>query len=109
MTTLSSLNSGLSGRQSLTLAGSSSMSSRPAPAIQPSLSARWRARSSMISPRAVLIRIAVGFMRRSWTSSNRWCVCDVSGAWITRQSDSVTNSSNDTAFAPATAISLTGR
>src|SRR6185295_15831599 len=52
--------SGLAGAS-----GSRVKASSAAPAIQPSLSARAIASSSAISPRAVLIRIAVGFMARS--------------------------------------------
>src|SRR5215467_5384188 len=60
MTTLSRPNSGFTGFQSRCLAGSSSMSSGPAPAIQPSFSARCKAASLTMGPRAVLTRMSVG-------------------------------------------------
>ena len=48
--------------------GSDSRTSRPAAAIQPSVRARTSACWSMISPRAVLINTAFGFIKRNWRS-----------------------------------------
>ena len=49
----------------------------------PAASASW----STIGPRAVLIRIAVGFIRASASASIRWWVAGVSGQWSETKSE----------------------
>ena len=74
MITFSMPHSSLSGGN-----GSRSNTSRPAPAIQPSFSARMSAVSSTTGPRQTLIRTAVDFMARSSASPMRWRVSLESG------------------------------
>ena len=59
--------------------GSGSVTSRPAPPRRPSCRAAASASWSTIGPRAVLTRIAVGFMRASASASMRCPVSGVSG------------------------------
>ena len=57
------------------------MTSRAAPAIQPSVSARSSAASSTSAPREVLMRYAVGFIARNSSSPMRPWVSGEAGAW----------------------------
>ena len=59
-----------------------------AAAIQCSRSARASAASSTTGPRAVLIRIAVGFIIRSSASPIEWRVTSFNGTWMLTKSDS---------------------
>src|SRR5713101_512114 len=83
--------------------GSLTKASMAAPAIQPSASARATASSSAISPRAVLTRIAVGFIRLSSFSPMSPRVSSVSEAWSETTSDSARSAGRSTSVAPRAA------
>ena len=61
--------------------GSGSMTSRAAAAIQPSVRAWHRALVSTTGPRDMFIRMALGFIRRSWGALIRPRVSGVRGTW----------------------------
>jgi len=81
--------------------GSRVKASSAAPAIQPSVSARATASSSAISPRAVLIKIAVGFIARRAFSPISRRVSSVSEAWSDTTSLSASRVGRSTRVAPS--------
>src|SRR5437762_502104 len=76
--------------------GSSTITSRPAPAMRLVMSALCSARSSTTGPRQVLTRIAVGFISSNWVSDIMFCVTFVSGVCNVTTSEVFSSSSNRT-------------
>src|SRR5437660_9397763 len=81
--------------------GSSTITSRPAPAMRLVMSALCRAISSTTGPRHVLTRMAVGFMRLSWRSEIMSLVIDVRGTWRVTTSDVLRSATSSTKRKPA--------
>ena len=91
-----------SGKAVPSVAGGSLVNtSRPAPAISPSVSAVYSASSSMRPPRATLTTNAVFFMRRNCSAPIMPVVSGVFGMWIVTKSLCASSSSSSSSCTPS--------
>lgn len=94
-TTLGSLRRRSATVESAAMLGSPSKTSSPAPAMRCDSSASTNAASSIIGPRAVLMRNAVGFIIASEAASMRCVVDGRRGTWRLTMSASASSASFD--------------
>lgn len=81
--------------------GSESNTSSPAPAMRPSASAAASASVSIMEPRAVLMSIALGFMRAICATPIIWNVSGTDGTWMVSTSLWTQSSSSDKYVTPS--------